>query len=57
MILDVCERTIVIHEGRVTADGPTLEIFNNHDLLTRSHLEKPLRIQACPVCNKNGRSP
>ena len=50
MILDLCERTIVIHEGRVTADGPTLDIFNDHDLLLRSHLEKPLRMQACPVC-------
>ncbi|HNY27957.1 MAG TPA: ABC transporter ATP-binding protein [Candidatus Sumerlaeota bacterium] len=52
MILDLCERTIVIHEGRVTADGPTDRIFADADLLARSHLEKPFRMQACPVCGK-----
>jgi len=50
MVLDVCHRTIVIHEGRITADGPTLEVFQNVDLLEESHLEQPLRIQGCPVC-------
>ena len=51
LVLDLCERTIVIHEGKVTADGPTLEIFKNAELLEKSHLEMPLRMQACPVCN------
>lgn len=55
MILDLCERTIVIHEGRVMADGPTREIFNDEELLRRSRLEKPLRMQACPVCGKSGK--
>jgi len=54
MILDLCERTIVMHGGKVTADGPTLEIFNDTELLGRSHLEKPLRMQACPVCGRAG---
>jgi cobalt/nickel transport system ATP-binding protein len=52
MILDLCERTIVIHEGQVTADGLTEQIFADTDLLTRSHLEKPFRMQACPICGK-----
>ncbi len=52
MILDLCERTIVIHDGRVMADGPTLEIFRDEGLLARSGLEKPLRLQACPVCGR-----
>lgn len=51
MVLDLCERTIVIHDGRVTADGPTLDIFNDERLLGESHLEKPLRLQGCPVCS------
>jgi len=51
LVLDLCERTIVMHEGRVKADGPALEIFNNQALLDESHLEKPLRMQACPVCS------
>lgn len=50
MVLDLCERTIVLHEGRIIADGPALEIFNNEALLEESHLERPLRMQACPVC-------
>jgi len=51
MVIDICERTIVMHNGRVTADGPTMEIFKNDVLLEESHLEKPLRIQGCPVCS------
>ena len=50
LVLDLCERTIVMHQGRIKADGPALEIFNNQALLDESHLEKPLRMQACPVC-------
>jgi cobalt/nickel transport system ATP-binding protein len=52
MVMDLCERTIVIHKGRVMADGPTAEIFMNQELLAESHLEKPLRMQGCPVCGK-----
>jgi len=50
MVVDLCERTIVIHKGQVMADGPTVEIFMNQELLAKSHLEKPLRMQGCPVC-------
>lgn len=51
LVVDVCERTIVLAEGRVIADGPTLDIFSNADLLMKSNLEQPLRMQGCPVCN------
>lgn len=51
LVLDLCERTIVMHDGRVTADGPTEAIFGDSELLERSHLEKPLRMQSCPVCS------
>lgn len=54
MVLDLCERTIVIHDGRIMADGPTLEIFRNDALLAASHLEKPFRLQSCPVCGRKG---
>lgn len=52
MALDVCERTIVIHQGRVTADGKTVDIFQNEELLYGSSLEPPIRMQCCPVCHK-----
>lgn len=50
MVLDLCERTIVLHEGGVAADGPTVEIFRDNDLLVRCRLEKPFSMQGCPVC-------
>ena len=45
------QRTIVLHEGTVMADGPTLEIFRNEALLAACHLEKPFAMQGCPVCS------
>ncbi len=57
LVLDLCERTIVIHNGQVTADGPTLEIFHNDALLEESHLEKPLRMQGCPTCSRKTELP
>lgn len=50
MVLDLCDRTIVIREGVIMADGPTVEIFQDDQMLEQCHLEKPLRMQACPVC-------
>lgn len=54
MVLDLCERTIVLHEGEVMADGPTREIFRNDELLARCRLERPLSMQGCPVCGAKG---
>jgi len=48
MALDVCERTIVLHKGEITADGPTIDLFNDERLLAHSGLEKPLRMQGMP---------
>lgn len=50
MALDLCARTIVLCDGAILADGSTLEIFQDDGLLARGHLEKPLRMQGCPVC-------
>ena len=52
MVLDLCPRTIILAEGKVIADGNSLEIFNNEKLLKRSNLEKPLRMQECPDFGK-----
>ena len=48
----LCERTIVMSAGRVTADGPTREVFSDDGLLAASGLERPLGMQACPVCGE-----
>lgn len=45
MAMDLCERTIVLHKGKVTADGATTEIFQDDNLLRRSSLERPLSMK------------
>jgi cobalt/nickel transport system ATP-binding protein len=50
MVLELCERTIVLKDGEVRADGPTLDIFRNDDLLAECRLERPFTMQGCPVC-------
>jgi len=56
MAMDLCERTIMLHEGRVTADGPTVKIMQDDELLHVSKLERPLRMQGCPVCGSQKQS-
>ena len=51
MALDLCSRTIVLKDGGIAADGPTGEILEDEGLLQASNLEKPLRLQGCPVCS------
>ena len=50
MVIGLCERTIVMHAGEVRADGPTAGIFADEKMLAASRLERPLRMQGCPVC-------
>jgi cobalt/nickel transport system ATP-binding protein len=50
MVLCICERTIILNEGKVEADGPTREIFMNRELLARCRLEQPFSMQDCPIC-------
>jgi cobalt/nickel transport system ATP-binding protein len=54
MALDVCDRTIVMSSGRITADGPTQDIFGDEALLRASGLERPLSMRDCPVCGAPG---
>ena len=41
MVLDICPRTIVLHEGRIAADGDTRTVFSDAALLERCRLEQP----------------
>jgi len=41
MVEELFPRTIVMDEGRVVADGLTMEILVNEELLTAHGLEKP----------------
>lgn len=54
MILDTCQRVLVIQEGEIVADGKTLEILSNEELLEGYGLEIPLSLQNCPICGTKG---
>ena len=45
MILDTCERTILMGEGTIVADGKTEEILRDRELLEKYNLELPLCLQ------------
>lgn len=42
---DLCDRTVLLAEGRICADGPTHAILSNQKLLEANGLELPLRLQ------------
>jgi len=48
LILDVCQRCIVIGGGVVVADGPAAEILSNQMFLEENNLELPLSFQGRP---------
>jgi cobalt/nickel transport system ATP-binding protein len=50
MVLALCPRTIVLHQGSVAADGPTATLLADRALLAHCGLELPLGVQACPIC-------
>lgn len=56
LVLDLCARTVVLSAGTVIADGPTLDIFSDEELLNKAHLEKPFRMQGCPICHPQKQS-
>ena len=44
-IMDTCERTVLLDDGRIIADGDTKEILEDRELLVEHGLELPLRLQ------------
>jgi cobalt/nickel transport system ATP-binding protein len=44
MILDTCDRVILISGGRIAADGPAEEILRNRELLESNRMELPLSL-------------
>lgn len=46
LILDVCERCLVLKDGNVVADRRSTEILTNRKLLEENDLELPLSLQA-----------
>ena len=54
MVYELCERTIILQNGRIAVDGCTRETVTNASLMESSGLEPPMRLQGCPVCGKAG---
>ena len=44
MILDTCDRVILLSDGGIAADGPAREILYNRMLLERNRMELPLSL-------------
>ena len=44
MILDTCERVILLSDGKIAADGKAEEILHDRELLEANHLELPLSL-------------
>jgi cobalt/nickel transport system ATP-binding protein len=47
LILDVCERCVVIKDGCTVADGPSKFILSDKALLEENNLELPLSLERC----------
>lgn len=45
LIMDVCERCLVISDGKVAADGASGELLTNEELLEKNNIELPLSLQ------------
>ena len=45
MVLDLCDRTIVMKEGRIVADGSTRHVFGDLALLKECGLEQPCELR------------
>jgi cobalt/nickel transport system ATP-binding protein len=52
MVLELCERVIILKDGMVRAEGPACELLLDDVLLAECHLERPLSVQGCPICSK-----
>ena len=46
MILDTCDRVILLSAGTVAADGPAREVLRDKALLEQHRMELPLRFQS-----------
>ena len=51
MILDTCERVILMHDGEIVADGPVEEILTDRELLETNHMELPFKLQGLQIPN------
>ncbi len=41
LVVDLCSRVLVMDEGKLVAEGPTVSVLSNEELMLRHGLEKP----------------
>lgn len=49
MVLELCQRAIVLERGRVVADGPAVDLFSDAELMEAHGLEVPLSLSLSPA--------
>lgn len=52
MVYDLCDRTIILQDGRIMADAKTTDILCDAKRMEAYGLETPLSMQGCPVCGR-----
>ncbi|MHB1157668.1 MAG: energy-coupling factor ABC transporter ATP-binding protein [Phycisphaerales bacterium] len=45
MVVELCQRVIILDEGRIVAEGPTLELLSDEALMLAHDLERPHILQ------------
>ena len=48
MVLEICDRVLLLSKGKIVADGPAKEILRNRELLERYDLELPFCLAGVP---------
>lgn len=48
MIMDTCDRVILLSGGEIVADGPAMDILSDRELLEANHMELPLSLSGRP---------
>ncbi len=56
LVRDLCPRTIILHEGKVAADGITDDLLLDAPLMNRAGLEVPASLRPCLSCGKTNAS-
>jgi cobalt/nickel transport system ATP-binding protein len=52
MVMELCERTIILKDGMIARDGSTFQIMSDATLLKQCNLEMPLTLQSCARCGQ-----
>jgi cobalt/nickel transport system ATP-binding protein len=45
MVLELCDRVLLLHDGEIRAVGPSTEILSDQILMERSNLEVPASLR------------